>query len=248
MEDRRAVSIPFNTPESVTIEAPTPREGAFTNMFSSFNKVTRLILSNVWPNPPHQFASKIRDLKYLRFRTGTMVSFDISPLLSLSLEELHVEHDCDNTFSPLAEIIPLPKLHTLAATLHERSLCSMLESPALQTLIMHSSAPVRDPGFTLDFFKSRTQFGRVKHLCFCDWTELHVASTTLEVVKHVTLASTQLTELTFTRCHVDIPALISVVTASGSRLKLINLVYCVGMTQADCEGLGRSVENLKVFV
>jgi F-box-like len=248
LEERRVLLIPFNTPESVTIEAPNPREATFSNIFSPFNKLTRLTLLNVWPNDPHQLGGITVDLKYVRFSTSVMVPFDFSPLLSLSLEELHVEHGCGNTFSPLPEVISLPRLRTLAVTLHECSFCSMLEFPALQTLIVHSSASVRDPEFTLDFFKSSTQFRQIKHLCFCDWTELQDGSTALEVIKHVVVASTHLTELTFTRCRVDIPALISVVTQSDSRFKVINLVSCVGITQADCESLSRSVENLKISV
>jgi hypothetical protein len=246
--EQSSLSIPFNTPHSITIEAPTPREDTLLNILSSFDKVSRLTLLNVSPEMPNQLIGKTQEVKYLRFSTTRMVPFEISPLLSLSLEELHVEHSCDNTFPQLASTIELPKLHTLAITLHEHSLCSMLHVPALQTLILHSSAPVRDLVSTLDFFKSKDHFGRINHLRFCDWAGVDSSSMVIEIVKNVVMASMHLTELTFTNCRLEMSNLISVVASNVSSLRIINLVCCVGITRADCENLRLNVERLTISV
>jgi hypothetical protein len=244
----RPLSVPFGRPDSVTIETPTPQNASLFNILSCLSKVSKLTLLNVAPSAPNEITGILQHLKYLRCWASTIVPFEISQLLASSLEELHLEHRCNNTFSQPADIIVLPKLHTLSITTNESFLCSKLDFPALRTLTLHSSLPARDPISTLDFFKSKTHFGIINHLRFCDWDGMESSPTVIEILKNMMLASPHLMELTYTNCRLRMSDLISIVKSNGSILKVVHLVVCVGITQAECENLRLHIERLTISI
>ena len=245
----RVLSLPFKIPKSVIIESPKARSSAlFRNILSSFKLLESLTLLNTWPSNPEHLANELSDLRYFRVKTDSTKPFNVTPFLAPGLQELHVEHNGDKTFSRLPEKTTLSKLHTLAITVHEVEFCSMLAVPALKVLILYSSAPLVNTGNVFSSFGSDIRLEQIRHLCFRDWTKIGGNEAIFQAIKLVASASTKLVELTFTSCYLDIPALISILQPMGSRLQAITLAYCLGITEKDCENLRQFVDNVKVFV
>jgi hypothetical protein len=251
-------NVPFRDPQSLTIQAAVPRPSAqLREMTSSFNKIRKLVLVDIWPRILSTTPINLPNLIYLGLDLHSFQPFDISPLLFPTLQELHIRHDGTGSFQDIAGAVSLPKLHTISVTLHDYQLYSRLIIPMLRILILHSSSPLVEPAKALQHLESGGQYEQLTSIIFNGWSSIDVGPSALDVTKVLFMKSTQLTQLTFNSCHIDGATLLALLgepiqksdeaSCGVSRIKKITISSCTGITQTDCERIKSQVQKLIVY-
>jgi hypothetical protein len=211
---------------------------------------------DIWPEGVDATPTNFPNLIHLALDLHDFKSFDISPLLLPTLEELHIRHDGEGTFQEVISPVALSKLHTLSIALNDYPLCSKLMTPMLRSLIMHPSSPVVEPEKALRHFEQGHQYERLTDVSFNNWLRSDMEPSSLGITKGLLIKSTQLCRLTFISCHVDGPTLLELLQgeshtdnqpSTGIPMRReVRISSCTGITQNDCERIESHVRKLAV--